>query len=460
MAAPSRSSSASPATNAGAMGRAAWPSALRDAFPGGERAENMYAGSVMVLDLSAGEVEERRLEEVLVASRAGGAALNLTLFEEFHGSDPIVLGSGLLTGSMVPGSALSVATARSPITGKVMHCPLVSHLGTELKLAGFPFLVLHGRCPRPSYIWMHDEMLDLLPADGLWGKDTWATADLVREEQGDERIQVLSIGPAGERGGSGAAAIVNYWPEGDRIGLGGRLGGMNLKAIAARGMGELRVADPEGAWDVCMRMTEDARVRLSGARGLVSLLPGVAPGDLAAIEHRDVACSGCPWPCRTFVKYNEPREVMGAGVREPGTLLADAPGYYALLGSGLSAIDAARLMERCSRLGLEPMAASQGLEGAELATAMERLLERSQGRFDAPSLARVDGAVGHRTFSAFAPNGGVPEEIALAYILGLCPRYVARMGMDLGLHLEAVEAMSGIRFEEQGLLRLANSIMR
>jgi hypothetical protein len=235
---------------------------------------------------------------------------------------------------------------------------------------------------------------------------------------------------------------------------------MNLKAIAARGMGELRVADPDRTWDVCMRMTEDARWRISGARGLVSVLPGIEFGDLTSIVHRDVACSGCPWPCRTYVKYHKPRDVVGAGVREPGTLLADAPGYNALLASGFSAIDAARLMERCGRLGLEPIAASQGLEGADLGTAMERLMELSQGRFEVPSLARVDGAVCQQTFSAFAPNGGEPEEIALAYILGLCPRYVARMGLDLDLHLEAVEAMSGIRFEQHELLGLANSIMR
>jgi aldehyde:ferredoxin oxidoreductase len=37
-------------------------------------------------------------------------------------------------------------------------------------------------------------------ADHLWGKETIETTVAVREEKGDRGIEVLCIGPAGERG--------------------------------------------------------------------------------------------------------------------------------------------------------------------------------------------------------------------------------------------------------------------
>jgi len=35
-------------------------------------------------------------------------------------------------------------------------------------------------------------------ATHLWGKSTWETEDLIKEELGDKQAQILSIGPGGE----------------------------------------------------------------------------------------------------------------------------------------------------------------------------------------------------------------------------------------------------------------------
>lgn len=422
--------------------------------------DHMYTGNILILDLTTGATTERELTDELVGARIGGAALNLSLYEEFKEKDPVIVGAGLLTGSMVPGSSLGVVTARSPISGKVMHSPLVNFLGTELKLAGFPFIVLHGRSERPSYLWLHDEIADLLPAEKVWGQDTWHTVDFIRDEQGEERIQVLSIGRAGENGGTGATAVVDYWSEGDKIGIGKRLGEMNLKALAARGMGELEVQDADRTMDLCMRMMRDARSKLSGARGIGSLLPKEDLKDLSTVKHRDIACSGCPWPCRTFAKYNEPPTVLKEELKEPGVLIVDASGFVALLKRGYGAADSARLLETCSRLGLEPVAASQEVGGTAYEDAKARLEELSSTAFNVPSPPRIEGAVCPGTFSPFAPNGGEAEDIALAYILGICPRYAARVGMDASVLSEMVEATTGLSRGADELLNLANSLIR
>ena len=420
----------------------------------------MYTGSVLVVDLSTGETSERELEEEMVMSRLGGAAINLSLFEELGEKDPVIIGSGLFTGTMVPGCALGVVTARSPLNGKVMHSPLVNYLGAELKLAGFPFVVLHGRSPAPSYLWLHDEIADLLPAQAIWGQDTWRTTDYIREEQGEERIQVLSIGLAGENRLNSAMAVVDYWSEGDKVGLGRRLGEMNLKAIATRGMGELEVDDPDRTLELCRQAMGAARSKLAGAKGIDSLLPSADLGDISSIRHRDIACSGCPWPCRTFVKYNEPATVLREELKEPGMLISDLSGLMALMDGGRGAADAARLLEACSRLGLEPMAAATRIKGLALEEGKSMLQVLASTGFEVDHVPLVAGATCPGTFSPFAPNGGEREAIALSYVLGICPRYAAKVGLDIELCAELVEATTGFETGAQGLRSLANSIIR
>jgi aldehyde:ferredoxin oxidoreductase len=353
-----------------------------------------------------------------------------------------------------------VVTARSPLNGKVMHSPLVNYLGAELKLAGFPFLVLYGHSEAPSYLWLHDEIADILPAQAIWGQDTWKTVDHIREEQGEERIQVLSIGLAGENRLSSATAVVDYWSEGDKVGLGRRLGEMNLKAVAARGMGELEVDDPERTLELCRRAMVAARSKLEGAKGIESLVPGADLGEISAIRHRDIACSGCPWPCRTFLKYNEPATVLKEGLKEPGVLISDLSGFQALLDGGRDATDAARLLEACCRLGLEPIATAARIKGVDLEKSKSMLRSLASSGFEVDGVPSVANATCTEVFSPFAPNGGDKEVIALSYVLGICPRYSAKVGLDIELCAELIEATTGLRKGPQELRSLANSIIR
>ncbi len=419
----------------------------------------MYTGNLLIVDLERGETEERLVDEELLRSKLGGAAVNDALFKEFESKDPVAIGAGLFTSTMIPGSSMSVMTARSPITNRKMHCPIVNFAGAELKLAGFDFIVLHGTSPKPVYLWLHDEIADLVPADGIWGRDTWQTADHIREEQGEERIQVILIGPAGEKKGSIGQLVVDYWSEGDKVGFGKRLGEMGLKAIGTRGMGELELADPERFLELCLKAIGEARERIGGARGIDSLMPSVDLKNFGVVRHRDSACFGCPWPCRTFAKYNEPPTVLKEALEEPGVLIADAPGFAALLRAGFDAVEASRLMEVVSRLGIEPLGAAPATEGLGFADAKAKLERMGAEQTDVGSVPTVNGACRPDLFSPFAPNGGEDEAIALAYILGICPRYAARMGIDRELVSQLIEACTEIEITPEAIGSLARSVL-
>jgi aldehyde:ferredoxin oxidoreductase len=91
--------------------------------------ENLASNKIAVVDLGKAEIQEEELDDALVQEWIGGAGITTALYRRFESEDPLVVGTGLLTGTLVPGSALGLVTARSPLTGKVCHAPLTLYLG-------------------------------------------------------------------------------------------------------------------------------------------------------------------------------------------------------------------------------------------------------------------------------------------------------------------------------------------
>ncbi|MCB2027010.1 MAG: aldehyde ferredoxin oxidoreductase, partial [Ottowia sp.] len=116
----------------------------------------------------------------------------------------------------------------------------------ELKFAGFDGLVVYGKAATPKYLWLHDGEPELRDASHLWGKGAWETETALREELGDDKVEVACIGPAGENLVR-YAAIMNMRNRAcGRTGMGAVMGAKNLKAIAVRGRQNPSVADSAG----------------------------------------------------------------------------------------------------------------------------------------------------------------------------------------------------------------------
>jgi aldehyde:ferredoxin oxidoreductase len=94
-------------------------------------------------------------------------------------------------------------------------------------------------------LWVDNDHVELKDARGIWGKLTWETDDLIKKEVGDEDIEIISIGPAGENLVRGACIIGNRNRAAGRCGLGAIMGSKNLKAVAIRGTGSVEVAQPD-----------------------------------------------------------------------------------------------------------------------------------------------------------------------------------------------------------------------
>ena len=106
---------------------------------------------------------------------------------------------------------------------------------------------------------MHDGEAELRDAGHLWGKITGEAETAIKAELGDPKIEVTQIGPAGERL-SRLACIINMSNRAHgRTGMGAVMGSKNLKAIAVRGHGKVKVADQK----VVTRLARQAAGTLS-----------------------------------------------------------------------------------------------------------------------------------------------------------------------------------------------------
>jgi len=379
-------------------------------------------GKIGVIDLETGESSE----EEMISDSASSIRVSRDLLDKF-GPESMVLGTGLLTGSLIPASC-----AGTIVAGK-KTMPLLGYAGIELKLSGFDFLVVNGRASKTGYVWARDGIVEFVELASAARINSWQRTDKIRADQGDSKIQVVSAGPWCDAVNPASQLIIDHWGGEDKVGMGAEFGKRNLTAVAFRGMGELEVAEPETHFSKCVSLIRNHLSKLGPNMGLSSYYEGARKEDFASLVHRSVGCYGCPFPCRTFVKTEEDPKEMRLMHREPGYLHYDIPALARAAELGLSALDAARVFVRCAQAGAEPVAvlnACSAKRDRVDANMIERLMVTPteievsfKGNFEASFQDKHD------------------YESSLG--LGLCPRYWSKVGYDIDSLSSCIESALG-----------------
>lgn len=219
------------------------------------------------MDLSSGKIEQRKLAYEDVDKFLGGIGLAVKIIiEEIPDPriDPLspdnilVFMTGALTGSPVYGSSRYVVAAKSPLTMAWGESHIAGYWGPELKKSGFDGVVVKGRASSPVYLYIHDGVAEIRDASKLWGLDVFETDESIKKEIGDSSVKVAAIGPAGENLSRIACIASDIQPNGPRIGgrtgMGAVMGSKNLKAIAVRGSGKVRVKDVQRVSSILSRL--------------------------------------------------------------------------------------------------------------------------------------------------------------------------------------------------------------
>jgi len=214
---------------------------------------NGYNGKILRVDLSSSSLDIEEPSEEFYRKYMGGSALSLyyLLHEMPAGVDPLspenmlALSVGVVTGAPISGQSRMTATAKSPLTGAIGDAQCGGFWPAKLKFAGFDAIIFKGKAFSPVYLWIADGQAELRDASHLWGKVTGESEAAIKNEMQDENIEVVQIGPAGEKMVRYACIINMCNRANGRTGMGAVMGSKNLKAVAVGGNKKPKIADKD-----------------------------------------------------------------------------------------------------------------------------------------------------------------------------------------------------------------------
>ncbi len=209
-----------------------------------------FWGKVLTVNLSERTTTLEDVEEGVYRQVLSGAGLGARmLWDRMEpGADPMGPGNilGLTTGALTDTPSLFsgrfTAVGKSPSTGGWGDANCGGYFSPFLKRCGVDAVFFTGAADRPVYLYMDGEKAEIRDASELWGQDTMATEKWLAGQHG-KRIQVASIGMAGEKQSFMAGIANDGGRMAARSGLGGVMGSKNLKAVVVAGKLRVDVAD-------------------------------------------------------------------------------------------------------------------------------------------------------------------------------------------------------------------------
>lgn len=219
---------------------------------------------IAYVNLSTGEVEVKPIPLDVRKKYLGGRGLDAFLLYNHtqKGCDPLgpdnalIISGGILTATCASATARTHIMAKSPLTGLLGSANMGGFFAPEMAWAGFHHLVITGKAESPVYLFIHDNTVEIRDAGYLWGRMTTDTQWAIRDELGDEEVKSCVIGPAGENLVRYANVMTGIKNAAGRTGMGCVMGSKNLKAVAARGTLDIKIARPAEALEYNKRFID------------------------------------------------------------------------------------------------------------------------------------------------------------------------------------------------------------
>ena len=242
----------------------------------GGRIGGGLAGKILRVDLTTGRIWNESSEPYAARTLGGRGTNSLILINEIEpgtkwndAENLLCFGAGSLVGTPAPGACRTDISTINVFSGGKGSANVGGSWGAELKYAGFDNIIIRGKAERPVYLFVTDGRAEIRDAASLWGKTTYETENLLRQEIGDERIEIAAIGPAGENRVRGSAVLIDTAKAAGGSGVGCVMGDKKLKAIVVRGHGKIDVFDPAGFMEAVartQRQGEANRVKVQSMR--------------------------------------------------------------------------------------------------------------------------------------------------------------------------------------------------
>lgn len=278
-----------------------------------------YMGRYCVIDLTRKKAEIVDLDDDFYRKFLSGYGLGAAILSERQdaGIDPLSpeahLGfcSGLLTGTGTSFSGRFMMVAKSPLTGGWGDANSGGFLSREIKRTGYDAVFFKGIADKPMWVHITDDTIEYKDATDLWGKDNVETNGEIKGILADKRVQVASIGIAGEKRSLIAGITTDDGRIAARSGLGAVMGAKNLKAVSFRGKMKIPIADETATKAITKQFLADYRKSKGADRLTVKIM-----GFLSKL----IARTGISAPSTTtvvkelFSKYGTPGLTVFSGM--------------------------------------------------------------------------------------------------------------------------------------------------
>jgi aldehyde:ferredoxin oxidoreductase len=142
-----------------------------------------YAGQILHVDLTSGDIRKELLDIDFAHKFLGGWGINYRLAYDLlkPGTEPlspgnlIILGVGPLIGTLVPGAGKVAATTKLPTVASKHERKYVvatavggsQRFGAMIKNAGYDNVVITGRAKKPSYLKIIDDDVEICHVKNL-----------------------------------------------------------------------------------------------------------------------------------------------------------------------------------------------------------------------------------------------------------------------------------------------------
>lgn len=337
-----------------------------------------YAGQVLRVDLTSGEIEAESLSNELVEDYLGGAGMQYRLIydllrprlDPFSPDAPVIVGTGPLTGTLAPMNGKVFVTAKSPVFASKRnekHFISFSSSGTKrfgalMKNAGYDHIIITGRAKKPSYLQINDDDIAICDAADLWGKGTYdASQELARRHRGATGpAGVWAIGKAGENMVRHSRGVVDMQGSLGTHGIAAVLGSKNLKAVVTLGTRGIKVAYQKKFLEVTDRIWHEIMLHPRfHEENREEFLSWAKPRNSASNPEREgmpsggmgmrTACMSCPANCKFIYQVKDGR-FAGEQLRISYAILISSVGRrYGLKHYG----DSVRLVNLINDYGLD-----------------------------------------------------------------------------------------------------------
>lgn len=208
---------------------------------------------ILDINLTDQKVTTKTIPGEIYRLYPGGSALGMYLMlkEMETGIDPLspenmlIFSVAPLTGLPISGQSRMVVTTKSPLTGTAGDSQAGGFMPVHLKANGYDSIIFRGKSSKPVYVYIDGQEVEFRDAKNVWGKVTGEAEKIIKQEIGDERLEIAQIGPGGENLVK-YASIMNMCNRANgRNGVGAVMGSKNLKALVVKKARPIKPFDPE-----------------------------------------------------------------------------------------------------------------------------------------------------------------------------------------------------------------------